>query len=135
MHTDCHGPGATGGGAGEHEVAGGLPAPIHHSPKARKRTQLDVKLHWNAVTPDYLSKSLAQARVDSTACQGLPAGERPVLHEIRALDAWLCEQQGFEQEYIQGLMGHADVKMTGHYQSGHSDDEMAYMKAKADLKL
>jgi len=57
------------------------------------------------------------------------------LHEIRALGAWLYEQQGFEQEYIQGLMGHADVKMTEHYQAGHGDDAVVYMKVKADLKV
>ena len=38
---------------------------IHYSPKAPKRSQLDDKLHWNAVTPDYLTKSFAQARDDS----------------------------------------------------------------------
>lgn len=55
--------------------------------------------------------------------------------EIRALGAWLYEQQGFAQKYIQGLMGHADVKMTEHYQSGHGDDEVIYMKVKADLNV
>ena len=29
---------------------------IHYIPKARRRKQLDTKLHWNAVTPDYLTK-------------------------------------------------------------------------------
>lgn len=62
------------------------------------------------------------------------AGERPTFHEIRALGAWLYEQQGFEQEYIQSLMGHADVKPTENFQAGHGDDEEVYMKAKADLK-
>jgi integrase len=108
---------------------------IHYSPKARKRTQLDAKLHWNAVTADYLTKSFAQARDDSKAYDEMPAGERPTFHEIRALGAWLYEQQGFEQEYIQGLMGHADVKMTEHYQAGHGDDAVVYMKVKADLKM
>lgn len=108
---------------------------IHYSPKARKRAQLDAKLHWNAVTPDYLTKSFALARDDSKAYEELPAGERPTFHEIRALGAWLYEQQGFEQEYIQGLMGHADVKMTEHYQAGRGDDELVYMQVKADLKL
>ncbi|AQT08872.1 MULTISPECIES: tyrosine-type recombinase/integrase [Pseudomonas] len=106
---------------------------IHYSPKARKRSQLDAKLHWNAVTPDYLTKSFAQARDDSEAYKDVPAGERPTFHEIRALGAWLYEQQGFPQEYIQGLMGHADVKMTEHYQSGHGDEAIVYMKVKADL--
>ena len=87
------------------------------------------------MTPDDLTKSIAQPRDDSKACQELPAGERPTFHEIRALGTWLYEQQGFEQEYIQGLMGHADVKMTEHYQAGHGDDEAAYMKVTADLKL
>lgn len=108
---------------------------IHYSPKARKRTQLDAKLHWNAVTADYLTKSFAQARDDSKAYETVPAGERPTFHEIRALGAWLYEQQGFAQEYIQGLMGHADVKMTEHYQAGHGDDAVVYMKVKADLKV
>jgi integrase len=106
----------------------------NHSPKARKRIQLDAKLHWNAVTADCLSRSFAQARDDSKAYDDMPAGERPTFHEIRALGAWLYEQQGFEQEYIQGLMGHAEVKMTGHYQPGHGDDKAAYMKVMADLK-
>ena len=108
---------------------------IHYSPKARKRSRLDAKLHWNAVTPDYLTKSFAQARDDSKAYEELPAGERPTFHEIRALGAWLYEQQGFAQEYIQGLMGHADVKMTEHYQAGHGDDAVVYMTVKADLTL
>lgn len=108
---------------------------IHYSPKARKRTQLDAKLHWNAVTADYLTKPFAQARDDSKAYEEMPAGERPTFHEIHALGAWLYEQQGFEQEYIQALMGHADVKMTEHYQAGHGDDEVVYMKVKADLKV
>jgi hypothetical protein len=32
-------------------------------------------------------------------------------------------------------MGHADVKMTEHYQAGHGDDAVVYMKVKADLKV
>lgn len=76
-----------------------------------------------------------QARDDSHAYDNVPAGERPTFHEIRALGAWLYEQQGFAQEYIQGLMGHADVKMTEHYQSGHGDGEVIYMKVKADLNV
>jgi len=37
--------------------------------------------------------------------------ERPTFHEIQALGAWLYEQQGFAQDDIQGLMGHADLKL------------------------
>lgn len=108
---------------------------IHYIPKARRRKQLDTKLHWNAVTPDYLTKAFSQARDDSKAYDHIPANERPTFHEIRALGAWLYEQQGFAQDYIQGLMGHADVKMTEHYQSGHGPEAVIYHKVKADLKL
>ena len=87
------------------------------------------------MTPDYLTKSFAQARDDSEAYKDMPAGERPTFHEIRALGAWLYEQQGFPQEYIQGVTDHADVKMTEHYQADHGDSEVVYIKVKADLKV
>ncbi|MBC3209287.1 hypothetical protein HU755_21000 [Pseudomonas sp. SWRI111] len=74
----------------------------HYSTKARKRSQLDAKLHWNAVTPDYLTKSFAQVR-DSP------------------------------QEYIQALLGHADEKMTKHYQEGHGDKTIDYVEVSAEL--
>ena len=32
-------------------------------------------------------------------------------------------------------MGHADVKMTEHHQSGHGPGAVIYQKVKADLKL
>ncbi|WP_345891488.1 tyrosine-type recombinase/integrase [Pseudomonas chlororaphis] len=63
----------------------------------------------------------------------IPAGERPTFHEIRALGAWLYEQQKFPQEYIQALMGHADEKMTKHYQKGHTEKEIVYLEVSADL--
>lgn len=85
--------------------------------------------------PDYLTKEFSKARDAAHAYDHVPAGERPTFHEIRALGAWLYEQQGFAQEYIQGLMGHADVKMTEHYQSGHGEEALVYMTVKADLKV
>lgn len=87
------------------------------------------------MTADYLTKSFAQARDAPQAYADISAGERPTFHEIRALGAWLYEQQGFDQEYIQRLMGHADMKMTEHYQAGHGDEAVVYMKVKADLKV
>ncbi|MDI6527408.1 tyrosine-type recombinase/integrase [Pseudomonas otitidis] len=108
---------------------------IHYSPRARKREQLDAKRHWNAVTEDYLTKAFTKARDDSGAYDSMPKGERPTFHEIRALGAWLYEQQGYPQDYIQALMGHADVKMTEHYQAGHGEKEVQYQRVSADLKL
>ena len=87
------------------------------------------------MTPDYLTKAFSQERDDSKAYDHIPVNERPTFHEIRALGAWLYEQQGFAQDYIQGLMGHADVKMTEHYQAGHGPEAVIYRKVKADLKL
>lgn len=63
----------------------------------------------------------------------VPAGERPTFHEIRALGAWLYEQQKFPQEYIQALMGHADEKMTKHYQEGHDEKKIEYLEVGAEL--
>ncbi|WP_414703761.1 tyrosine-type recombinase/integrase [Pseudomonas sp. TCU-HL1] len=108
---------------------------IHYSPKARKREQLDAKRHWNAVTEDYLTKAFTKARNESKAYETMPKAERPTFHEIRALGAWLYEQQGYPQEYIQALMGHADVKMTEHYQAGHEEKGVQYQRVGADLKL
>lgn len=108
---------------------------IHYSPRARSREQLNAKRHWNAVTEDYLTKAFTKARDESEVYKEMPKAERPTFHEIRALGAWLYEQQGHPQEYIQALMGHADVKMTEHYQAGHEGKEVQYQRVGADLKL
>ncbi|WP_216594565.1 MULTISPECIES: integrase [Pseudomonas] len=63
----------------------------------------------------------------------LPTVKNPTFHETRAIGAWLYKQQRFEQEFMQGLMGHADEKMPEHYHARHGEDEMTYMKVKADL--
>lgn len=102
-------------------------------PRARRRKQLSKKLHWNAVTPDFLSKSFTKARNAAKAYEEMPEDTRPTFHELRALGSWLYEQQGFTQDYIQALMGHADVKMTEHYQAGHEEEKIEYQRVQADL--
>ncbi|MBT2339487.1 MULTISPECIES: phage integrase Arm DNA-binding domain-containing protein [Pseudomonas] len=106
---------------------------IHYKPKARRREQIDAKDHWTSVTPDYLTKEFSKARDAAQAYDHVPAGERPTFHEIRALGAWLYEQQNFPMEYIQALMGHADEKMTKHYQEGHGDKTIKYVEVGAEL--
>jgi len=106
---------------------------IHYKPKARRREQIDAKDHWTSVTPDYLTKEFSKARDAAHAYDHVPAGERPTFHEIRALGAWLYEQQNFPQEYIQALLGHADEKMTKHYQEGHGDKTIDYVEVSAEL--
>ena len=108
---------------------------LSHIPKARRAKQLETKLHWNAVTADFLTKAFSDARDKSKVYEHLEIGERPTFHEIRSLGAWLYEQQGYPQQYIQALMGHADEKMTEHYLAGHGPDEVEYMRVNADLKI
>lgn len=104
-------------------------------PKRRIRKQMDAKLHWNAVTPDYLTKEFAKARDESGAYKDLPPLARPTFHELRAYGSWLYEQQGFEKAYVQALMGHADEEMTTHYQAGHEPERIEFERVKAELKL
>ena len=85
------------------------------------------------MTADYPTKSFAQVRDDSQTYDDVPAGEQPTFHEIRAFGAWLYEQQCFAQEYIQGLMGHADVKMTEQYQERHDEKKIEYLEVGAEL--
>jgi integrase len=106
---------------------------IHYKPKARRREQISAKDHWTSVTPDYLTKEFSKARDAAHAYDNVPAGERPTFHEIRALGAWLYEQQNFPQEYIQALLGHADEKMTKHYQDGHGEKTIDYVEVRAEL--
>jgi integrase len=109
---------------------------ICYQPKARRREQIQAKTHWSAVTVDYFTKEFAKAR---DACGAYDHIEntraRPSVHELRALGAWLYEQQGFPTEYVQALLGHTDEKMTTYYQSGHTEKKVAYLKVSAGLKL
>jgi len=72
-----------------HEIVSRLPVPDPLLAKGPQEDPLDAKLHWNAATADYLTKSFAQVRDDSKAYEEVLAGERPTLHEIRTLGAWL----------------------------------------------
>jgi hypothetical protein len=100
---------------------------------AGKKKPRVISLENVKQTPDYLTKEFSKARDAAHAYDNVPAGERPTFHEIRALGAWLYEQQKFPQEYIQALMGHADEKMTKHYQEGHDEKKIEYLEVGAEL--
>ncbi len=107
-----------------------------YRPRARKREQIEAKAHWSAITDDYLTKEFAKARDACRAYDDIAEKRaRPSVHELRALGAWLYEQQGFPSEYVQALMGHADGKMTTYYQSGHGEQQVEYARVSAGLKL
>lgn len=107
-----------------------------YRPKARKREQIEAKRHWSAVTDDYLTKEFRKARDLAKAYDHIENPKaRPTVHELRALGAWLYEQQGFSTEYVQVLMGHATPEMTTYYQDGHDQKEVVYQHVQAGLKL
>ncbi|WP_256664904.1 tyrosine-type recombinase/integrase [Pseudomonas sp. 8AS] len=130
-------------GSALHEVVKEcLPSPvicpflIDYTPKARKREQLEAKLHWSAVTDDYLTKEFRKARDLAKAYDHIENPKaRPTIHKLRALGSWLYEQQGFSTEYVQALMGHATPEMTAYYQEGHEQKEVVYQHVEPGLKL
>lgn len=109
---------------------------ICYRPRSRKREQIQAKLHWSAVTDDYLTNQFRKAR---DACHAYDHIKnplaRPTVHELRALGAWMYEQQGYPIEYVQALMGHAEEGMTAYYQEGHDKKEIAFRRVQAGLKL
>lgn len=109
---------------------------ICYRPARRRRDQMDAKLHWSAVTEDYLTKHFRIARDKCKAYDHIEDKDaRPTFHELRALGAWLYQQQGVDQSYIQALMGHATEEMTEYYQEGHEQKEVVYQRVHAGLKL
>ncbi len=108
---------------------------ICYRPARRWRDQMDAKLHWSAVTEDYLTKQFRTARDKCKAYDHIPAVARPTFHELRALGAWMYQKQGIDQSYIQALMGHATEEMTEYYQDGHEEKGLVYQRVQAGLKL
>ncbi|OZY48507.1 integrase [Pseudomonas lundensis] len=96
-------------------------------------SDVGLKCGLHGALTNYLSNEFSKARDAAHAYDHISATERPTFHEIRALGAWLYEQQNFPQEYIQVLMGHADAKMTKHYQDGHIEKGIEYIEVGADL--
>ncbi|MDG9927468.1 MULTISPECIES: tyrosine-type recombinase/integrase [unclassified Pseudomonas] len=112
------------------------PTLLRYRPRARRREQLEAKVHWSAITEDYLTKEFRKARDAARAYDHIENPKaRPTMHELRALGAWLYEQQGFPVEYVQALMGHATEEMTAYYQSGHEEIQVQYTQVQAGLKL
>lgn len=90
------------------------------------------KLHPFQVLPDFLTKAVAAARDRTGLFDDYAPGERPTLHELRSLGAHLYEQAGYPEEFIQALLGHADIEMTQHYLDGHKEK---WSEVTADLRI
>jgi integrase len=112
------------------------PTLLRYRPRARRREQIEAKVSWSAITEDYLTKEFRKARDAAGAYNNIEDPlARPTVHELRALGAWLYEQQGFPLDYVQALMGHSTEEMTAYYQAGHEQKGIVYQRVKAGLAL
>lgn len=98
---------------------------IHKKPIRRRREYLDRKEHHTQVTPSMLSREFARLRDQVTETTA-------TFHEIRSLGGRLLIEQGYSDEFVQVLMGHATMKMTEHYLA---DGKIDWIQAEAGLSL
>ena len=98
---------------------------IHKKPVRRRREYLDRKEHYTQVTPEMLSREFARLRDRVTETTA-------TFHEIRSLGGRLLIEQGYSDEFVQVLMGHASMKMTEHYLE---DGKIEWIQAEAGLSL
>jgi len=111
------------------------PLVIHYSPQRRRKDQQESKVHWSAVTDDYLTKQFKKYRDKVEDFDGVEMVERPTFHEIRSLGGRIYEELGYSKEYIQALMTHTDVKTTQIYLEGGELTDKNYNQVQADLNL
>ncbi|MHC7757445.1 phage integrase Arm DNA-binding domain-containing protein [Klebsiella pneumoniae] len=90
---------------------------VHRIPERQVKRSKEVS-HPTQVAPDYLSRSFSAVRDKLGLCDKMPMDERPTFHEIRALAAYLFDQQGIDP---QGRMAHSDAKSTKIYTQNHID--------------
>lgn len=109
---------------------------IHRQPRRKRSDQLAGKPHWTYVRREYLTRQFQDARDASGAFNDWPDEERPTFHEIRSLGSRIYRALGFEERYVQALLGHADENTTAIYLSdpGALRPEH-FRKARADLNL
>lgn len=79
------------------------------------------KAQANQILPDYLTKAFSKARDTTGLFTKLDARQRPTLHEVRGLGAFLYEKSGVSRATIQALLGHANSVMTEYYLSKHQE--------------
>lgn len=79
----------------------------------------ESKPHPYAVTSDHLTKTFQYYRDKSGAYDHMTPEERPTLHSLRALGIWMYTKQGFSNDYISALSGHATLAMLERYREGH----------------
>lgn len=94
---------------------------IHRAPQKRRREYMNSREHWTQVDERYLTRAFAAVRDRLGIGADLPSGQRPSLHEVRALGGRLYREAGWSEEAVQRLMGHSSAAMTRHYLSRHGE--------------
>ncbi|CAI1522851.1 phage integrase Arm DNA-binding domain-containing protein [Serratia fonticola] len=93
------------------------PYVVHRIPERSVKRSKEV-FHPTQVAPDYLSRSFSMLRDKLGLSDHLEMDERPTFHEIRALAAFLFDEQGIDP---QARMAHSDAKSTKIYTQNHID--------------
>lgn len=88
-----------------------------------------AKPHPFAVTDNFLTKQFAKFRDLSGAYNHLSPEERPTWHSLRGFGIFLYQEDGYSNEYIMALSGHANEKMVEYYADGHKVKKPVLVKA------
>ncbi|MBL6750462.1 MAG: tyrosine-type recombinase/integrase [Nevskia sp.] len=96
------------------------PYVLHRLPEKARPVGMraSARDHFTQILPEQLTRAFS----DAFELARLPVEAertRPTFHEIRSLGMALYREQGWSEERIQALAGHADVTMTRHYLEGH----------------
>ncbi len=105
------------------------PFVIHRRPEKKR---IDGKENWTQVLPDYISKAFKKARDASGYYDDLEPNQKPGIHEVRSYGADRYLKAGYSKEYVNALLGHAEIKTTDIYLDGH---EPNWTEAKAEIEL
>ena len=121
------------------ELPPACPYLIHHHPVRITAHDRSIKPHPFAVLPDYLTRSFTKVRDECGAYDHIERSLRPSVHDIGggrpALGIFAYHKAGHPVEYIQGLAGHANKKMTEHYREGHEKPEPVRVEAGLSLAM
>lgn len=92
---------------------------MHYQPKLINK-QVQSKVHFMAMTPNWLSNEFAEYRDKSGLFDHLEAKQKPTFHEIRALGEFMVKEK-YGKEYAKALAGHETDEMYDHYVGRHEE--------------
>lgn len=96
---------------------------LHKQPERRTAKVSGDRSHPTQLTVEQLSRTFAEIRDELGIQKGLPTRDRPTFHQIRALCAHLCRENGWTTAQIADLLGHEDEKTTEGYLSDHRQQD------------